>query len=861
MDYKKNKEILLKLLNSQTSEEVERIVTTDKFFENCKWIFYGDNFNNVGTVEGQMRDADNALMEKAINSIDAILMRRCYEEGIDPRDKTKAPKSVTEAIERFFGGKEKLRKKRAEFAKEWLRITAEGKKDLPTITIIDKGEGQQPNDIKGTILSLHKDIKARIPFVYGTYNQGGSSPLGYAAQKPGSYDFNYPQLVLCRRAAKIQDKTRAKNSDHYGFTIVRRRFDYEASMFTYEYFVEEKTEDIFSFPSDTPITVDDYDFVEGCLIKLYDYELPQRGNIVFRGLNEFMEKKLPDAPLPIYLKELRDYKGGIEYTIFGLREKILRRSSILRVGYPQKLPIDLGEIGKREIEVFLLNHKTQLGEKEDISSYLEQPEKIFFIKEGLVLHTENTAWLRNDCGLIDLSPYLFAFINISNIDPPVAKMLHSGREKFKNNPTTQQVLERLTIFLKNETFQELDREYARFSFASETSIKDEVLQKQIMKDIETQPELRDLFELGEDIPLREKGEDKEPPEPYEGTYLPEKFELLGSDPREVEEKSYCKISFDTEADEKLFERREDRGEYDWGKANNFQVAFHSYKRGKITFRVDVSSGAKAPTSEAVIFYLRVPSKHIEFSKAVTVTIKEKKQYAGQFFPSFFEPTKKVLHIPIASTRKLHFTTDVENNYFEREKQPGKLEITQHPDLRFSKPKLKDGILEIKVKCEGKEIKKAEDIKIVIQDDANHYFNLVVPVEIVSTESEPQLDLPKPIRVTREEWNNDTPAWNENCVARIPSWTELKKIKINVDSKPFDDLKKITVIDREAARDMLIKHIYIHSIWMFLEFKDIAVTASSNNRENKYLDPRDEIFERGIRAASKIIVQNIKKLLR
>ncbi len=83
------------------------------------------------------------------------------------------------------------------------------------------------------------------------------------------------------------------------------------------------------------------------------------------GLNEFIEKKLPDAPLPIYLKELRDYKGGIDYTIFGLREKLLRKEDILREGYPQKLPIDLGEIGKREIEVFILQHKTQV--KEDLS--------------------------------------------------------------------------------------------------------------------------------------------------------------------------------------------------------------------------------------------------------------------------------------------------------------------------------------------------------------------------------------------------------------------------------------------------------------------------------------------------------------
>jgi len=854
---KLNKETLLKFLYSQTSDEVEKIVDNDPFFKSCKWVSYGDRSNNVGTVEGQMLAADNALMEKLTNSIDAILMRRCYEEGIDPKDRTKAPRSMAEALERFFGGKEKLREKRSEFAKEWLRLTAEGKKDRPTITIIDKGEGQQPNQIKETILSLNKDIKEKISFVYGTYNQGGSSPLGYAGN-PTSYDCNYLQLVLCRRAETIKDKDRAKNHDHYGFTIVRKRFDREAQKFTYEYFVEKDSGDIFSFPQDTLIEVDDYKFSEGCLIKLYDYQLPQRGNIVFRGLNEFIEKKLPDSPLPIYLKELRDYKGGIDYTIFGLREKLLRREIILREGYPQKLPIDLGEIGKREIEVFILKHKTQV--QEDLSSYIEQPEKIFFIKDGLVLHTENVSWLRNECDLVDLSPYLFAFIDISNIDPPVAQMLHSGREKFKNNATTRLALDRLKVFLGNETFKEIDKEYAHLSIGSEGSFKDETLRKQLMKDFEAQPELRDYFELGEDIPAGE-GDGEEPPTPYEGTYLPEKFELLGSDPREVDEGSYCKITFNLGADERLFERRDDRGEYDWSKSDKFQITFNSYKRGKLSFRVDPNRDVKAPTEEALMFYLRVPSKNIEFSRAATVVVKEKAQYIGEQFPSFFEFTKNIMQIPLGETRKLYLTTDVENDYFERKISPGKFTIESHDDLKFSKPRLNDGLLEIKVRYTDNKIKEVDDIKIMIDDDAGHNYKLVIPVEIIPAESEPQFNLPDPIPIERKNWNDDTPAWDENCIARIPSWKELRAIKINIDSKLFDDLKKLAVADRESARDQLIRQVYISSVWMFLEFKDLQVAPIAENGKIKYPDARDEIFEMGIRAATKIAVQNIKKLLR
>lgn len=859
MNYKKNREILSKLLSSQTSDEIEKIVGTEPFFKDCNWVPYGGRTNNVGTIEGQMRDADNALMEKITNSIDAILMRRSYEEGIDPQDKDKAPKSMAEAVERFFGGKEKLRKKRSEFAKEWLRLTAEGKKDRPTITIIDKGEGQQPNNIKETILSLNKDIKEKIPFVYGTYNQGGSSPLGYAGN-PTSYDFNYLQLVLCRRAETIKDKDRAKNYDHYGFTIVRKKFDRDAEKFTYEYFVEKDTEDIFSFPQDKPIEVDDYKFSEGCLVKLYDYQLPQRGNIVFRGLNEFIEKKLPDAPLPVYLKELREYKGGIDYTIFGLREKLLRKETILREGYPQKLPIDLGEIGKKEIEVFIIKHKTQT--EEDLSAYIGNSavEKIFFIKDGLVLHTENISWLRNECDLVDLAPYLFAFIDISSIDPPVAQMLHSGREKFKNNATTRLALERLKIFLGNENFKELDKEYSLLSIGSEGAFKDETFRKQIMKEFESQPELKDFFELGEDIPIKEKkGED--PPTPYEGSHLPEKFELLGSDPREVEEGSYCKITFDVGADEKLFERREDRGEYDWDKSDKFQITFNSYKRGKLTFRVDVNRDVKAPAEEALLFYLRVPSKNIELSKTISVVVKEGVQYEGTQFPSFFEPTKGSLRLPIGSIRKLHLTIDVENNYFDRETNPGKVVIEKHDQLKFGKPKLHDGVLEIKVRYLGDELQKVDDINITIDDNGGHHFELNTTVEIVPAESEPQLNLPELIPVYRESWDGDTPPWDENRVAYIPSWKELRAIKINVDSQSFDDLKKIVTTNRDVARDQLIKQIYINSVWMFLEFKNLQVAQVNESEKTKYHDARDEVFDMGIRAATKVSVQNIKKLLR
>lgn len=854
MNYEHNKRIFLEILKCQTSEDLEKIVINEKLDQEG-WLPYGGRSQNAGTVDGQMREADNALMEKITNSIDAILMRRCYEEGVDPRDRNSAPKTVDDAVKRFFGGREMLRENRSSYAKEWLRLTAEGRKDRPTITIIDKGEGQQPNKIKDTILSLNRDIKEKIPFVYGTYNQGGSSPLGFSGKSSNYEDncFNYLQLVLCRRPPSINDKEKDENYDHFGFSIVRKRFDVASEKFTYEYLVEKYTENIFSFPADHPIEVDDYKFEEGCLIKLYDYQLPQRGNIVFKGLNEFIDKKLPILPLPIYLKELREYGGGIDYSVFGLKEKLIRKKESLLKGYPQKLPVDLGEIGKKEVELFILKHKAECGEDS-----LEMKERVFFIKDGLVLHTENMSWLRNECDLVDLAPYLFVLIDISTISPPIAQMLHSGREKFKNNATTRLALKRLKIFLENETLKNLDREYSKLTFSSESSFKDKAIQKELMKEVEKDPDLRELFDIGEDFPIKDnkKGKEVSQDPDYEGTYLPERFELVGADPREVEEGSYCKISFDTGADDKLFERMEDRGEYDWDKSENYQIAFSSFKNGKLTFRVDSNIGVSAPQEEALVFRLRVPSKDVEMIGVVTVLLKKKIPYEGKEYPTFFIPPKRI-KIAVNGKTRLRVQTDAANDYLHREESPGVIRFGGHEDIEFKKPRLKDGFLVIGLNCLSNKLKESEDITILIKDIQNE-FNLTIPVKIVLSDMDPQVDLPAIASIGREDWDNDTPKWDEDIIARIPTWRELKKIKINIDSRPFEELKKLPGQKREAAKDFLIKQIYINSIWLFLELKDLRLGESE---ESNGSDVKGEVFEKAIKATSKMLIQNINKFIR
>ena len=90
------------LFRAGTEDAVAHVIDRHPAFQDPEnWKPYGQNESNFGVVENQQASPIPALVEKIINSIDAILTRRCHEEGIDPRA-SKAPRSVDEAVTRFF---------------------------------------------------------------------------------------------------------------------------------------------------------------------------------------------------------------------------------------------------------------------------------------------------------------------------------------------------------------------------------------------------------------------------------------------------------------------------------------------------------------------------------------------------------------------------------------------------------------------------------------------------------------------------------------------------------------------------------------------------------------------------------------
>src|ERR1051325_8587568 len=99
MNADQTKALFFELFHAPTEQAVDEMIFPKDHL--VAWSPLGGNERNFGVIENQQSSPIAALIEKITNSIDAILMRKCYEAGVDPKCSA-APKSMEEAIHRFF---------------------------------------------------------------------------------------------------------------------------------------------------------------------------------------------------------------------------------------------------------------------------------------------------------------------------------------------------------------------------------------------------------------------------------------------------------------------------------------------------------------------------------------------------------------------------------------------------------------------------------------------------------------------------------------------------------------------------------------------------------------------------------------
>ena len=383
-------------------EEILHLDTADKLIAALKknnlwdddrlWRYYGDVENNSSTVHGQQSQPVKTFVEKITNSIDAILVLECIKSGINPTDWENTPNTVNEAAEIFVRNNKKFPISEKELEKR-IYVYAEGTTDKgskPTMCIYDDGEGQSPENVSSTILSLQKSNKNNIQFLQGQYNMGGTGAIRFCEQGL--------QFVLTKRNNFLN-----KNPKNlWSFTVVRREMPKKGQrnvFYTYlaPVLANEKPRkgDLMTFEKEEiallPIQNKRYQVKKksGTLIKCFGFSLKKRSNILFPG--EFLsniETMMPDCALPVRFAECRPFKGkeggSFENTMVGLIKRLDRHGihkETLEEGFPIRNSLNMsGNI--IPIITYAFKRQKSARAKSNASSRRVDREGVIFTMNG-----------------------------------------------------------------------------------------------------------------------------------------------------------------------------------------------------------------------------------------------------------------------------------------------------------------------------------------------------------------------------------------------------------------------------------------------------------------------------------------------
>lgn len=321
------KQLCLALMHSEIELEVIQHLQAHGLWDKPDaWRWLGDEEFNYSSVGNQQSRAEQAIVEKLVNSVDAKLICEARIAGFLPLAGSEpqaegTPKSIKDARQEFFGKKIAA----SEDISKSITVAATAKGlpnqgfNRPCFTIADDGEGQTPKRMPDTILSLHKGNKDKIRFAQGKFNMGGTGVLEFCGM-----DRNI-QLVISKRHPKLIPNPPANPTDgDWSFTIIRREdpTDGKSSRFAYLAPVgcdhSPRLGQLLHFTSDTlPIFPDGNTAYAregewGTLVKLIEYDARRfKTNMMLSdGLMYRARLMLPEPALPMRFYECRPFKGS-----------------------------------------------------------------------------------------------------------------------------------------------------------------------------------------------------------------------------------------------------------------------------------------------------------------------------------------------------------------------------------------------------------------------------------------------------------------------------------------------------------------------------------------------------------------------
>ena len=589
---------LMELLHADDEDAVISILKARGYWDKAEvWREYGDRSGNFSTIGNQQSRPEAALVEKIINSVDARLMNECLASGIDPTSSS-APSSIRHAVARFFEGKE-IDAESGGTMRDWtqtkrtdesrnITLAATGTKRNPCLTIADIGEGQTPNRLPDTFLSIDRENKLRIPFVQGKFNMGGTGALKFC----GNHHF---QLVLSRRnptiVSTMHEKGKDPSADLWGFTIVRReRPRAEAGAVrnsVYKYLApvpldgDNAKHGVLRFSADSLPLMPEHNqpykqqIEWGSILKLYNYDMKTfTSHILMKdGLLSRMEILLPEIALPVRLHECRDFKGKAEASfatpLSGLVTRLEDgRGGNLEEGFPHAVPF--------QVEGHDMVARIYAFQKGKAETYRTNEGVVFTINGQTHGMIPKSFFGRNRVKMHRLTDSLLVMVDCSKISVEAREDLFmNSRDRLSSGHLRKAIERQMEDILATHPALRALREHRRQKEMADRLEDSRPLEDVLGSILKSSPSLASLFLKGRRLkhPFKKRGGQKTGKggsvageKPYHGKTHPTFFkfhkknqgELLE---REAEIGRRCRVKFDTDVVNDYFERSSMPGRY------------------------------------------------------------------------------------------------------------------------------------------------------------------------------------------------------------------------------------------------------------------------------------------------------------
>ena len=568
------------LIHADKEDQVVSLLEQAGYWDNpdC-WRDLGDMENNFSTAGAQQSDPVAALVEKLVNAADARLMNECLVAGIDPQG-SEAPPSVRHAVAQLIqksahpdnetnGLIENMpRKERSDLARK-ITLAATGLKGRPCITIVDEGEGQTPDRVPFTFMSLNKSNKLRVPFVQGRFNMGGTGALRFCGDKR-------MQLIVTRRNPEILDSENSQD-ELWGFTVVRRETPTTGernSVYRYLAPVEAdahrrggvlrfKADELLVKPDGNNAYAEPLSF--GSLVKLYEYKFSGTSNILMGdGLLRQVDVRLPSPALPMMFHECRDYggkEGSYSNPSTGLSVRLAdNKAGNLADGFPYDEVIT---VDGQEFTIRFFGFKEGKAK-----TYLNKSEGVLFVVNGQtqgVLHSR--FYTRKGINFSYVSDSLLTRVDCSKIDQWAHEELFMNTRESLADSEFRRKVEAAVQKKVGENSALKAFNHQRRAEKIKEKVKDDKTMEDVLKSVmRKSPALSALFLSGDRLTDLTATAPVDTQEDYKGEEFPTYFHFRNRKPGDVlsrncEKGREVRIPFDTDAENNYFGRAKEKGRY------------------------------------------------------------------------------------------------------------------------------------------------------------------------------------------------------------------------------------------------------------------------------------------------------------